>query len=165
MQARSAIIVAIAAASSQAQAWNYDAQKDQMTGKTNREAVVLSENDTDLGWPYGKTDAKILVRQHPRYGRDVIFAVRSGQMPCSSYSPCRVIARFDDNKPMTFSAVGPSDNSSNTLFIQGYDRFVKALEKSKRVIIEAEFYKAGNRQFRFDTEGFSAKKLAEAKAY
>jgi hypothetical protein len=68
---------------------------------------------------------------------------------------CTITAKFDDGKIEKFSAVGPSDGSADTLFIQNYDRFANKLKKSKSLVIEAEFFQAGLHQIEFNVSGLN----------
>jgi hypothetical protein len=51
-----------------------------------------------------------------------IFFIERGQLMCGSYEDCTVLVRFDEAKPERFSAIGPADNSSDTVFIRQLSR-------------------------------------------
>ena len=46
-----------------------------------------------------------------------------------------------------------SDGSSNVVFIENASKFIGLLKTSKKIILEAEFFDAGNKQFDFNVEG------------
>lgn len=140
-------------------AWDYKTETEPMSGKETVTASVASTNSIDMGWPHGKSTGFLIIRRHPRHGKDVIFSVSSGQMLCRSYKPCEILVRFDDKPAQRYSAVGPSDGSSTAMFIQGFDRFVGAAKNAKQVRIEAEFYRRGQNLFTFDVAGLDTSKI------
>lgn len=135
--------------------WVYDAREDKMTGGTTRLAYVLSTNTVSFGSPYsGPQHGRLHLRTDPKYGRDVVFSIERGQLLCRSYEDCVVLVRFDEGKPEQFSAVGPADNSSDTVFIRNYDRFLGKLRKAKVVRLSINIYQEGAPIFEFDVSGF-----------
>jgi len=136
--------------------WRYDTRTDNMTDRQTRTACVASSNEVHLGSPYGSVRAELCLRDSPQYGRDAIVSLLGdGQILCRSYEPCTVKVRFDDAPAANYSAIGPSDGSSNIIFIRGRDRFERALRDANRTLIQAEFYQAGNQAMAFDTRGFA----------
>lgn len=109
-----------------------------------------SLNEVNFDFPYrGNQRGTLTLRIHPKYGKDVMLSIDKGQFLCG-IDDCTVSVRFDEGKAQNFSAVGPSDHSTTTLFIRGYDRFVAATKKAKHVYIEAQFFQQGTRVFEFD---------------
>lgn len=160
-----ALFVAIVAlASLPACAWVPADSIDDMTGKKELSVYASSENNVTLSWPYGNIGAKLYIRNHPRYGKDVIFQADKGQISCRSYAPCRVLVRFDERTPVTFAGANPSDGSTEVVFIRGFEKFTKELEKSKTLKIQVEFYHNGNQTFIFNVDGFSLSRLSAPKA-
>lgn len=151
--------------SAPALAWYAADTPDQMTGKTTYAVYVQSKNSVLLSPPYGKISAKLQLRNHPRYGKDVIFAADEGQISCHSWSPCSVLVRVDDKSPIKFQGSNPSDGSSEIVFLRPVDRFVKALNGAKTVRIEVEFYRNGNQSFLFDVANFDGAMLASPKRH
>jgi hypothetical protein len=66
--------------------------------------------------------------------------------------------RFDDENPTSYSAAGSADNSTETIFIHNYSRFVEKMMRAKRVRISVNIYQEGAPVFDFDVSGFNAKK-------
>lgn len=133
--------------------WIYSTKADQMGRGFIKNAFTTSINTVSFGFPYqGDQHGTLLLRNHPRYGKDIIFNIEKGQF-LSGIDGCEVLVRFDENKPITFRAVGPEDNSTTAIFIKGYSQFVKSLKRSKKVKIEAPFYQEGQRVFEFNVEG------------
>jgi len=140
--------------------WIYSQDEDQMSGKISHAATVLSENTAEFGFPYnGEQHGRLTIRRHPRFGADVIFEIERGQLLCSSYDGCSVLVRFDDGRPIEFGANPPADNSTESIFIRDFERFVTKLRKSKRVRISPKVYQQGTVVFTFDVSAYDPKKL------
>lgn len=141
------------------QQWSYSHDKDQMTGRTTDFAIVRSSNTVRFQFPYAGTQhGSLTLRTHPRHGKDVIFQIERGQVMCRSYEDCSILVRFDDAPPVRYAAVGASDNSTETIFIRGYSKFVERLSKAEKVLISIEIYRQGSPTFEFDVRGFDPAK-------
>lgn len=137
------------------QQWKYDADEDKMTGKTVYHATVKSSNTVDFTPPYsGAQHGSLVLRSGKGSGKDVIFTIQKGQIMCHSYQDCHVLVRFDDEKPVVYAAAGPSDNSSETIFLRGYDKFAARMRKAKMVRISVDIFQQGSPVFEFDVSGF-----------
>lgn len=133
--------------------WEYRESPDEMGRGTVKQALVLSLNEVQFNFPYhGAQRGFLHLRIHPKYGKDVILSVKKGQFLCG-INNCQVAVRFDNGKAQNFTAVGPADHDTTTLFIRGYDRFLAGARKAKKVYIEAQFYQQGTRVFEFDISG------------
>ncbi|MDD5030572.1 MAG: hypothetical protein PHH58_13915 [Rhodoferax sp.] len=144
--------------------WIYQAREDKMTGKTVFAATVLSSNTVRFNSPYdGEQNGHLTLRTDPKYGKNVIFSIENGQLLCLSYEDCQVLIRFDDGNPENFSGIGPADNSSETVFIRNYERFIGKLRKAKIVRISTNVYQEGAPVFEFDVSGFSQEKYIHKK--
>lgn len=137
--------------------WSYSDTEDQMGRGRIHLASVESNNTISLDFPYeGEQHGRLVLRQHPKHGNDVYLTIERGQLLDSEYnSP--VVARFDDDRPLSFATSGPSDHSTETLFLRGnaFTQFVNRLKTAKTVRIEAPVYQGGNQVFVFNVEGFS----------
>ena len=87
-------------------------------------------------------------------GKDIIFNIERGQFLCTSYDGCTVLIRFDDEEPVKYSATTAADNSTETIFIQNYSKFVGKMLKAKKVRIAANIYKENAPAFEFDISDF-----------
>lgn len=144
--------------------WSYSHIADAMSEGTSHHAVVASTNTVEFKFPYaGAQHASLNLRTNPRYGKDVIFSIERGQILCRSYEDCTVLVRFDDEKAANYSAVGAADNSTETIFIRNYDRFIGKMLKAKRVRISANIYQEGMPTFEFDVSGFAMNKFKSQK--
>ncbi|MDX4957883.1 hypothetical protein [Delftia acidovorans] len=146
------VILATFAFFAQAQ-WVYEKQEDKMTSKTASFARVKSVGSLNLEFPYrGTNHGWIEVRQHPTYGLDVIFSIEKGQILCSTYQGCPVHVRFDDGAVMKFEGVGAADHDSKIVFLNNPKRFIAAAAKAKKILLQANIYKAGAPVVEFKTE-------------
>lgn len=144
--------------------WSYEQSDDPMAKGTTHIAAVQSKNTVEFDFPYnGPQRAMLALRTHPRYGKDVVFKIERGQFLCRSYEDCTILVRFDDQKAQSFSAIGSSDNSTETIFIRNYSRFVSGMQKAKTVRIAAEIYQQGAPVFEFDVSGFDQSKYKPSK--
>lgn len=148
-----------------AEDWHYSSEEDPMSKGRWHSALRLSLNTHEFSFPYqGAQHGALSLRSHPRHGKDVIFKIEQGQILCRSYEDCAVQVRFDDEPADSFSAIGPEDNSTETIFIHDYNRFVEKMMKSKRVRLSVPVYQQGNPIWEFDVSGFDKNKyLGNAK--
>ena len=89
----------------------------------------------------------------------MIFAIERGQILCRSYSSCPIRIRFDDGTARTLSGNEPADNSSESVFIPGYNDFVARMSKAKRLRVEVNLHQQGTLVSEFNVEGFDATRL------
>lgn len=140
------------AADQPASEWSYSTEKDEMRGTESRFAQLDAANTIKLDFPYGEQRGNILVRHSAKFGFDIMVGVPSGQIMCNSFSGSHVNVKFDDGPIQRFGCTDASDGSSNMVFIQGAKGFLRKLKKSKRAVIEAEFFQNGMQQMKFNTE-------------
>lgn len=147
-----------------AAAWSYGEEKDPMGRGAIKWAINISTNIVNLNFPYqGSQRAKLQVYIHPQYGRNVTLEIQRGQFMCRR-DQCSVLVRFDERAPVRYSSIGPSDNSSNLIFINDYASFLRGLRGAKVVRIEAEFFQQGMKIFEFDVAGLKWDEPASGKA-
>jgi hypothetical protein len=139
--------------------WSYSQDADAMSKGTTYNAWILSSNTVNFDFPYsGEQRATLNLRVNPRYGKNVIFRIEKGQILCHSYEDCTVLVRFDNGKASNYTAVGAADNSTETIFIRNYGRFVENMLKAKMVRISTNIYQEGAPVFEFDVSGFDQNK-------
>ena len=147
--------------------WLYDTSQDRMGRGTIKTAQVSSDNQIEFDFPYQVPQrATLMLRTHPKYGKNVILRIERGQFLCG-VDDCPVSVRFDEGKVQVYNAAEPSDHTTTALFLRGYERFIAGLRNSHKVSVEAKFYQEGNRVFEFNTSGLNwegAKKTAEKTA-
>lgn len=66
-------------------------------------------------------------------------------------------------KSTKYSAVSAADNSTETIFIRNYDRFIGKMLKAKRVRISTNIHQEGAPAFEFDVSVFDLKKFKPIK--
>jgi len=137
--------------------WDYSQFEDEMGRGKVYTATIQSSNTINLDFPYnGEQHGMLMLREHPKHGKDVVLKIERGQLLDSEYNDS-VVVRFDSDKPLTFSSVGASDHSTETLFLRGnaFPTFSTRLKTAKTVRIQAPIYQGGNQVFIFDVEGFN----------
>lgn len=140
--------------------WSYRTNDDPMTGKKILAAFVSSTNTHEFKFPYARPQhATLTARKHPQHGSDIIFSIERGQLQCTSYSGCDVMVRFGDAEPRTFRASGPADNSSETLFIEGYGDFLRRMQAVEVVRVQASVFQEGSPTWTFDVSGFDPDRM------
>lgn len=140
--------------------WSYYAYEDEMTGRTTRTATIQSENTVSFDSPYAEPQHGTLVlRDHPTYGRDVILRIERGQILCRSYEECTIRVRFDDGTPQSWRAVGPADNSTESIFLRNQARFRSRLASSEVVRIQIPVYQEGEPFFEFRVGGYDEERF------
>ena len=124
-----------------------------MRGDTSYYAQLSGTNTIDLDFPYGEQQGRILIRQSPKFGFDILVGVESGQIMCSSYRDSYLNVKFDDGPIRKYRCTDASDGSSEMVFVRDARGFLANLKNSKKLIVEAEFYQNGLQQMTFDTAG------------
>ena len=129
--------------------WQYDKLPEEMSGKTILQAILYTKETFSLSSPYsGEQRAYLKIRTHPRYGKDILFGVRSGIL-MQKY----VSARFDDRPMRKFDIIESENGDHTALFIANYNEFLKELKKSKSLRLEVKFYEEPTQILRFNVEG------------
>lgn len=138
-----------------AKRWEYGSSTDKMRGSTDKWATIDSDNEVNMDFPYnGGVTAHISVRTRKQDGTQVLFFVDKGQIQCSEYnSNHRLHVKFDDGKIGAYSCSNSSDGSNETAFFEAPSAMLAKLKKSKRVMVEAEMFDNGPRQWTFNTAG------------
>ena len=142
--------------------WSTGQNVDKMDGTVEKWAMIDSTNKISMKFPYqGGSSASIIVFDN----KHVKIFISKGQVMCSNYSGCKVRIKFDDEKPSTFSAVGPDNGQSNYVFLTGgqysdgsASRFIKKLATANKVLIEMEIYQEHWPVWEFEVSGFNSTK-------
>ena len=121
-----------------------------MTGNQTRTATLRSTNSLSLGFPYeGRNHGFIQVRQHPRWGLDVIISVEKGQIMCRS-DDCNVNVRFGEAQPVVYRGSEPADNSSNVVFLNSTRGFINNASRVDKILVQMSFYQNGTQILTFE---------------
>lgn len=139
--------------------WRYSAIEDKMNGGKIYYAAVDSSNTVNFKFPYsGEQHGKLMFRSDRKNRNEILFIIEKGQTLCNSFQECSVSVRFDDEKPTTFSGMGPADNSSETVFISNYSKFYEKIRTAKIVRISTNIYQEGSPIFEFNVSDFNRDK-------
>jgi len=145
----------VAGAGSSGDGWQYDTRRDEMRGTTTRNASLTSANQVSLSFPYGTVRARLVVRQRPQDGLNVMFIADEGQVLCNSFSDSRLSVKFDDGPVRTFGCDGASSGSPEIAFFSAPREVLAQIKRARRMIVEAEFYNDGPQQFTFELAGLN----------
>lgn len=133
--------------------WSYNSDRDEMRGTTTRYARVQSDNELQFDFPYNGGSHGTLQLRDKAGDLNVILSIDKGQFTCSGIMNQTVAVKFDEGAIQRYACANASDGSSNVLFLMSERRFLKQLRSAHKVIIEVEFFQAGNQQLTFDVAG------------
>lgn len=137
-------------------AWRYTVDRDGMSDGVTRTACVQSSDRVQQSFPYEDTGGRLCVRDSPRWGIDVYLSLNGdGQILCSSFDDCTIRVRFDDGAAQSFSAVGPADHSTTSLFFRNASRAITGLRSADQTRIEFQLYQQGTQYLTFPTAGLT----------
>jgi len=140
--------------------WDYSVDEDMASGKRGKSATLLSENQLNLGFPYeGEQYGRLMLRQHPRYGFDVIISIQKGQILCSEYSNPYVLVRFDNGPVQKFECAEPEDHDSTYTFLRNEESFESQVKYAKMAYITLTLYQEGSQTLKFKVKGFDPTKI------
>ena len=132
--------------------WKYETKINKMTSAKDLFCTVQSNESLNLDFPYeGVNFGTITVRKMDG-DVDILISIMKGQI-YGGYENEFFKARFDDGKQITFSFLTPSDNSSETIFVENTSKFLKKLKLSKKVLIQIPLHQNGNQILEFNTQG------------
>ena len=157
--------LAVSVSAQSPDSWTYRALTDEMTGKAIQTAAILSANTLNFGFPYqGEQRATLMLREHPRFGFNIMLGIERGQFVC--YRSCSILVRFDQQNPMEWPASRASDGNATILFLTGKLRtppqqiinlggpaFFDELRKASELWVAAQFYQEGERRLMFRVAG------------
>ena len=145
--------------------WSYEHSDYKMGKGRVHQAITDSTNTVNFGFPYaGSQRGTLLLRTHPKSGRDVILSIERGQFLVRGYEDSRALVRFDDGEPVSYAIVGAEDHSTETVFFRDYQGFVDRMLKAKRVRVSVPVYRQGSPVFEFEVSGFDAEAYLEKKS-
>lgn len=124
-----------------------------MSGEKQCFASCSSTHPIDFPFPYKGGSSFNLYLRNLGKGNEVLLYVSKGQFLHSILGSQNCRVKFDDEPPLKFSYNSPADGSSNTIFLEKSDHFLKKLKTCKKVKIEAPFFQAGNKIIEFEAEG------------
>ncbi|MCW3125507.1 MAG: hypothetical protein JWO03_1165 [Bacteroidetes bacterium] len=137
-----------------AENWSYESDTDKMTSKVVYYGSTDAKEPVKLKFPYEGSEASLVIARKNNQSL-AYFKVTKGQiLAANPVNGGEIKVRFDSDQPETYQVSGPSDMSSETVFINSADRFITRLKKSKTLLVEVEFFDNGTRQVEFNTSNF-----------
>ena len=131
--------------------WTYEEAKDPVTEKTVNFATLASSNtyeneDLDIFRGF------ITVRNHPKWGQDVMISVRGSLIYGTDISGSNyVTVKFDTGKVRKFYFTESGDGDSHTVFLSDPRSFILGCKISRKILIEIPIYQEGRPMFEFET--------------
>jgi len=150
--------------------WSTRYKNDEMRGTARKFLQTVSDNSVDFDFPYnGGSKMAIILRSKNtelKEGQkaenlkpnEALLAISKGQFLCNSINNCKISAKFDNDKIQQYSMNEAGDGSADVIFFVNSSSFIKSLQNHKKLIIEADFYQSGPKQFKFDLEGYPTEK-------
>jgi hypothetical protein len=133
--------------------WSYTEQEDKMTSKKKYFASIDANELLQFDFPYdGGVTANLTIR-HQDGENEAILQISKGQF-ITGVDGTTIKVRVDDAPAVTYSASGPSDGSTEILFINSANKLINKMKTAKKVMIQAEFYDSGNKVMEFEVDGF-----------
>lgn len=134
--------------------WSHSSEKDEMTDAMSYWHSLTSDDYAEFNFPYqGGSYLKITCRYMEKYGTDVLLRISKGQMYGTHFNGTNYIrVRFDDEKPQKWYYNESSDGSSDVVFLNNPQMFIKKCQSAKKILIEQEFYNNGVHQFHFHVD-------------
>lgn len=131
-----------------AEGWSVTEQVNKMDNIKDTIYSLQSQNTVNFKFPYsGKQRGRLVLRKKGDKFQDAYFSIKKGQMMCTLGCSARV--RFGNEEPVEYSMVGPSDQSTETIFFKNHNAFIQNLKKVDSVLIEVTVYNEGQRVFEF----------------
>lgn len=137
--------------------WNVRVLEDMIDGNKMLYTNV-SKNMHDLNGNF--TEMTMFVREKKgrsfdRVDYEIFFKVDSGKYFCLD-THCFVNTRIGDSVK-NYSYTNSKSGNLDTIFITARGHFLQELVKSNELVVEANFFRDGNRQFIFDVSNFPGK--------
>ncbi|QMT38311.1 hypothetical protein [Neisseria sicca] len=149
--------------------WDYSKRKDEMRNRTTYFAVLQSENEVDIGSPYGSVglDLAFSINDQNERFPVVMFTLSDGQFDVCHPEGCKVNYKLDDDMIMTID--GMQTSSTNIVgcserlmeahggiggcMLQNLALYQPIINGAKKLIVEIDIFGYGNAQFKFDVSG------------
>lgn len=134
------------------QHWEYSQEVDKMEGTKQFFAVCKSSNILDMAFPYNEGVVGYITIRNMGKGNEILLSLNQGQF-MTNFDGTYLKMKFDDDKPFKALCNPATDPSLQYLFFENAGSIISKFKKSKKVMVEAEFFNEGRRIFEFDTEG------------
>ncbi|MDU4094256.1 MAG: hypothetical protein E7H57_13420 [Pantoea sp.] len=161
-----AVMAVLVSGGASAADWYSSYKNDEMRGTAQKFIETESDNTADFEFPYnGGSKMTLLLRSKKTQLKEgqkaedlpfseAILTISKGQFICHSFDDCHVSVKFDNGNIQKFSMSEAAGGRSDVIFFDNSASFIKNIKKHKKLILEADFYQAGPKQFKFDLSGF-----------
>lgn len=140
--------------------WSYSSAEDDLSRQVFKTAYLQSENTFALDFPYtGDQHGTMMLRNHPKHGRDVVISIERGQILCNSYTDCSVEIAFDDRPARTLQGNEPASRESTSVFLPQPKRLMGEIAKADEMRIRLNMFNAPPVTLVFKTTGLDLKQL------
>lgn len=139
--------------------WQYESKTDEMSGKVDYTACIMSENAIILLPTAQRAKGRLCLRDNSVHGVDAMMSIPSGgHIDC--LGGCSMRVRFDEEPAITLAGVQPSGFANMVIFAGkgGSAAIWRGVSKSSKVRVEVDLYGAGREIFTFKTAGFEKAK-------
>lgn len=133
--------------------WDYSEQVDKMSDEKKYYATCTSTNTIDFDFPYNGGSSFYLTVRKQDGQQGVVLSVSKGQFIGGVGFDGSIKVKFDDSTPVKYGFSAPADGSADVIFINDEKRFISKLKKAEKLMIEAQFFQAGNKVIEFDVAG------------
>ena len=137
--------------------WTYQATP--ADGGQQRTATLYSRTppvEEDI--PAIPPDARLVLRDHPSWGRSAYLLLAQKQFDCGS--PCAMRIAFDGGEARRFAGKQADSGQGPALFIEDDEAFVAALDKAKEVRIQLPEGSGNLKSLVFEVGGFAPARYA-----
>lgn len=139
-------------------AWDYQAVPAE--GGIQRSAAIFSRTvivDEEQAAPIA--DARLVLRDHPAWGRSAYLLLEQSKFACGS--PCQLRIAFDDAEASAWAGKQADSGKGPALFINDEAKFIADLEAAKQVRITLPKGSGTIPSLVFDVGGFDAARYAQ----
>jgi hypothetical protein len=133
--------------------WSYHEEVDRMTGSKVYSAQVMSSTRKEFSFPYQGGSNFFLILKFENGKNKVVLKVSKGQLVPSYTGETSYRIKFDEEQPINVSPSGTGSGIHNQVFLGSESEIIEKLKSAKKVLIEAECYKAGMVVLDFNVEG------------
>ena len=128
--------------------WVYKVDTDKATSKHSYIALAKATNKLNFASPYdGGSTGTVMVKSVGKKN-EVVLTIDKGKFVGGDEHPVSV--KFDERFPIKFEATETSKDTPNVLTIEPSSRFIRKLKRSKKLIVQVEFYASGYKEMEFD---------------
>ena len=137
--------------------WEYPTENDRMGRGITHYAENKSLNSVVFAFPYnGGSSAELNLMNCPKSGKQAYIWITKGQFDCR-YNGCTLLFKFDGGKPIKWHANQADSGRSDAVFLSNYSKLVELLRKTKKLQVEAPFWRDGDHVFEFDVSNLEWK--------